>query len=77
MESFIRELRKCELPAVPNFFRVIAIPTTVKLHKGLGPAVLGQEGNQIGVVGLCVGRIVIVPMNRSLVMPEATPAPAV
>jgi len=56
---------------------VIAIPTTVKLHKGLRPAVLGQEGNQIGVVGLCVGRIVIVPMNRSLVMPEATPAPAV
>jgi len=73
MEFFIRKLQQSDLPSVPNLLRVVASPATVKLHKGVCTAVLCQEGNQIGVVGLCVGRVKIL----SLVMPEATPAPAV
>ena len=77
MECAIRKVRQRYLPSVPNLLRVIAIPATVKFHKGLCPAVLRQEGNQIRVVGLRVGNVVIGHMDGSLVVPEATSTPAV
>src|ERR1035441_5229296 len=56
MELFISKLRELDLPSVPNILRLIAIPATVKLHKGFFPAMLRKD-TQGGVQeGTCNGR---------------------
>jgi hypothetical protein len=77
MELFISKLRELDLPSVPNILRLIAIPATVKLHKGFFPAVLCQEANQAHVVGLRFRYVVVGAKVCRHAVPKATPAPDV
>jgi hypothetical protein len=77
MELFISKLRELDLPSISNILRFIAIPATVKLHKGFFPAVLCQVGNQTHVVGLCLGNVLVGVKACRHAVPEATPAPDV